>query len=49
MLFLSIRLAKRFFAFFEIGVTNAFFMMTRRDVYNLDDVSVLVEIMCATR
>ena len=46
---LLIRLAKRFFAFLEIGVTSAVFMNLDVDVCNLDDDAGLVEIMCATR
>ena len=38
------RLAKRFFAFFEIGVTNAVCMMNLDlDVFNLDHDAGLVE------
>lgn len=47
---LPIRLEKRFFAFLEMGVTNAVCMMNLDlDVCNLDDDAGLVEIMCATR
>lgn len=45
---LPIRLAKRFFAFLEIGVTSAVFMNLDVDVCNLVDDAGLVEIMCAS-
>jgi len=43
-------LAKRFFAFLEMGVTDAVCMRNLDlDVCNLVDDAGLVEIMCATR
>lgn len=48
--FPPIRLAKRFFAFFEMGVTDAVCMMNLDlDVCNLVDDAGLVENECATR
>ena len=44
------RLAKRFFAFFDLGVTNANCMMNLElVVHNLDADAGLVEIDCDTR
>lgn len=43
------RLARRFFALREIGVTIADCMNLDLDVLNLVDDAGLVEIMCATR
>jgi hypothetical protein len=45
---LLIRLAKRFFAFLEMGVTSAVFMNLDVDVCNLVDDAGLVEIGCAS-